>query len=244
MGNLIRAEVYKLKSSKVLYIVAGLLILLSLFISYWFRTYTGQRIMLLVFEIQLMFPLIIVIGLLGASFISNEYKSGGFKKYIYYGHNRRRILLSKSMVFTVVISLLSLIMPIVTTLINSGMNGFGESDGVSPGALIFRAFALSLLVYVGIASAAFFISMLFKNSLATLGIFFGLYNLYVILQGLAMNNETFRFIYQKTILGQIAVASAPQITAPQIWQLIIVALVTTGVFMYLSVFSFRRMEIK
>ncbi|GIP23447.1 ABC transporter permease [Paenibacillus sp. J22TS3] len=244
MGNLIRAELYKLKSSKILYIMVILLTLLSLAISYWFRTYSGQRMMLLVFEIQLMFPLIIVIGLLGASFISGEYKSGGFKKYIYFGHNRGRILLSKSIVYLLVILLLSVIMPLLTTLINSGLNGFGGTAQASAGVMVFRTFALSLLVYVGVGAVAFLISMLFKNSLATIGVFFGLYNLYVILQAVAMKSEFFRIIYEKTILGQIAVASSPNITAYQIWQLIVVALLTIALSLLLSVYWFRRTEIK
>ncbi|MDA1476948.1 ABC transporter permease [Bacillus changyiensis] len=236
---MLQAEIFKLKKSRILFILFLTLVFMSFALSYWFQSYTGIEMLKFVYEIQLMFPLIIFMGIIGAYYITNEYQTGGFKRYISYGHRRSIIILTKSFVFSVLIIIMSSIMPLFTVLTNTYLNGFGDVSFLT----VIRIILLSEFIYIGLTAMAVLVCLILKNPIITMGLFYAIYNVYVFFQVIASKIDFVKKIYDYTIFGQVQLALLTEISMNDTIQIIIVTSLTATFSIGLSIFVFRRMSV-
>lgn len=242
MSNLLKAELYKIRRHKSIYLMGAIMMLLSFPFSYWYRSHTMQETLAFTFEVQLLFPLIMVIGVMGAILITSEYVTGGFKRLVCVGHTRKNIVLAKTIVFALLTLVISLIMPFLAAITISILEGFSYAQ--VNWMFTLRVVLLVIVVNSGIAALAVLISLLFKNVIAALGLFYGIYNVYFILQGVSSQNKILDQLFQLTIFGQIRVATADTITSIELLKLLGVSFVTIMGSYAISIWLFRRTEIK
>jgi ABC-2 type transport system permease protein len=245
MLNLLRVEFYKLKTSKTFLAIVLLSVLQSILCPILFsRTMTGKEVLVMVLQSQPFLGFFILIGVFTAYFIGDEFSSKYIKNFISYGHKRRDIVIAKIIVYYIGIAIISLISPILITIINTFMNGYGEVFTLNSYIFIFRVFALMLIIYIGLSSIAVLIAYTSKNMIIIAPIFIGIDFMNRAAMFFSRQNNFVNSIYTNTIFGQLISALADNISFLQMIKVIAIALTTVAVSTGLSIYSFEKVDIK
>lgn len=246
MINLLKAELYKLKTSKIFLAILLLNILQSILCPILFsRTMTGKKVLIQVFSAQEFIGFFIFTGLFAAYYIGNEFSFRHIVNLISYGHKRRDIVIAKSIVYYVGIIIINLISPILITIINTLMNGYGESFTFNSFIFIIEIFFLMTLVYIGLSSIALLISFIFKKPIIIVSLF-------IIIDLISrsarfysvQNYGAIKLIYDKTIFGQSLIILSNNISFIGTLRVILIVLITVAISTSLSIYFFEKADIK
>lgn len=246
MLNLIKVEMYKLKRSTFFYGILLFMILQAIggpILDYRFRNKTGKEMLLFSFNIQQVLSIIILIGLF-AYFVGEDFHSGCIKNLISCGHKRINILLSKSIVFYLGVIIISMSFPVILTIINTILNGYGEAFTFNSFLFVLRVILLMMLIYAAMSSIAVLFTFIFKNAPAVVGLFIGLDFVNRIAIAMSMRKESVRVIYEKTIFAQPGIAVLDKITFSQSIQIIFISLATILFSTLVGFYFFRKADIK
>lgn len=245
MSNLIKAEFYKLKTSKTFKAILILMLIQSILCHILFSSsMTGKQVLIQVFAAQEFLSLYIIIGVFAAYYIGDEFSSGCIKNLIAYGHKRQDIVIAKSIAYFVGIAIITLISPILITIINTVMNGYGEIFTLNSFAFILKVSFLMALIYIGIASISVLISFVCRNGIFIAVAFISIDTVNRACRGLVFQKYLSGEIYNKTIFGQSLFLDKDYIEFSQGFKIIGIALITIVVSTLLSVYFFKKAEIK
>lgn len=246
MLNLLKAEFHKLKTCKILYLILGLMVIQSIAVPIYssnLRIKSGKEILLLEFPMQQFLVLIMVIGIFSC-FITEDFNSGVIKNLISYGHKRRNIVISKSIAYYTGVIIISFIHPILITIINTVMNGYGEAFTLNSFLLILRVVLFMILIYTAMASIAVLIAFISTNMVITMALYMSLDFIIRLGKGLSMKKEAVRVIYEKTIFAQPEIAVLNNITFSQVLQVVAISLGTILFSTIIAVYVFKKVDIK
>jgi len=246
MLNLLKCEFYKLKRSKIFYILIILTIIegvMAVFLYAPLRNDFGKNGMLFMFSSEEFTGQIIFLGIF-TIYVTNEFKSGYIKNIISYGHKRRDVVLSKSIVFSTAAIIISLMLPITVTVIETVMNGYGEIFNFKAFAFILRVTLIIMISYVVMASIAVLISFIFRNIIAPMAIFYLLDMANRFSSAFSLRSNDFRYLYQKTIFYIPNIATSNVISISQMVQVVFHALVVIAFSILFSIYAFNKADIK
>lgn len=244
MLNLLKAEFYKLKTSKTFYLIAALMVVQSILCPIFFSgSMTGKEVLQRVLEAQEFFSLIIVIGVFAACFIADEFTSGCIKSLISYGHRRRYIIISKSIVFYVGIIIISLIAPLLITIINTVMNGYGEVFTIDSLRFILMRVIPMLFIYIGISSIVLLAAFISRNTGITVGVGAFIDTINRLLRGFSFKNNTVKLIHDNTIFGQSLLMQGSNITFSQVLKVVMIAIVTIILSTLIAIYVFNKSDV-
>ena len=244
MLNLLKSEFYKLKTSRIFQLILTLMVIQSILCPILFsRSMTGKEALIQVFAAQEFLVLVMLIGVFAATYIGDEFNSGCIKNLIAYGHKRRDIVIAKSISYYVGIAIISLTSPILITIINTIINGYGEVFTLNSLAFILEVSSLMALIYIGIGSIAVLISFIFRNVTITVVSFILIDTVNRALRGLVFQKKLSGEIYTRTIFGQ-SLFLVDYVEFSQGFEVIGIALTTIIISTLLSVYFFKKAEIK
>src|SRR5690242_16663870 len=114
MHNLLKAEFYKLRNSKIFQFSLLVMVIQAVSIHFLYnglREKSGKGIFLFAFSSQDFLLLIMTMGCF-IYFIASEFSIGCIRNLIAYGHKRRNILISKSISYYVGVVIIGCVFPI------------------------------------------------------------------------------------------------------------------------------------
>jgi ABC-2 type transport system permease protein len=247
MLNLLKNEFYKLKNSKVFYLMILLNIFQGIFI-YGFSDKlmheNGKESLLYMFNLQSAIALNTLIGIFAVDYIVTEFSSGYIKNLISYGHKRINIFISKSIAYYVGVIIISSITPLGMGIINTIVNGFGKTFNFNELQSFIKTFLLIMLIQIAIASIGVFLSFAFKSAnvtiIAIVAMDFGnrIYGFF------AFKNSALRLIYDKIIFSQISIVLSDKVKTFEIFQAIILSFIVIVTTTLLGIYIFEKSEIK
>jgi ABC-2 type transport system permease protein len=246
MLNLLKVEFYKLKISKLfwLMVLAGIgQGIAGPLASDILCTKTGEEMLLYSFNLQQFLFLMPILGAF-AYFVGSEFHTGCIKNLISYGHKRRDIIIAKSIAFYVGAAVISFTFPIVITIINTVINGYGRPFNLEALMAILRVSFLMLLIYTGIASIAVLLAFLSRNAIFTVGIYICLDTACRVGQALSIRNKFVEATYGKTIFYQANIATLKDMTFSQGAEVTVIALITILASTAIAIVAFSRADVK
>ncbi|KGN00672.1 ABC transporter permease [Clostridium botulinum] len=245
MFNLLKIEFYKLRYSKTLLGILLFCLFESILCTLLFsKILIGKVVFTRVLGTQLFLGWFVLISVFMAMYIGDEFSSGYIKNLISYGHKRHEIVIAKFIGTYVGIIIISLITPILITIINTFMNGYGEPFKVSSFIFSLRVTILMTFIYIGIGSIGIFMLFVSRNVIFSELAFVLIDPLNRIITLFDMKNPAIDRIYTNTIFGQVNIALLPNITLFQGLKVIIISLITISVSIGLSIYFFNKADIK
>lgn len=267
MFNLLRADVYHLRHSKVWWVLITIITALAfllVFFPYLEEIGVFDKIEGLSVEsspelqelssIQLMietisspdvFFLVFIFSALGAFFISSENSNGTIKNVTSMGYRREFIYLSKMSVFTIGSIILAILFYIIPSTFGSLFFGIGEWPPreilIDTGKIIL----LSLLYYVAITSMISFFAVLCRGSGITLLYSVGFYLL--VGTGLNVLGAQYTFwnnINEYSVYNLFTTIGDRVVEQESMVHLTMVPIVTLIVFTFLGLALFNRKDIQ
>lgn len=245
MGNLIRAEWFKLRWNRSFWLLSGLILLASVLIptlersvSFWRELAAQGQVFALAMDFNNRSFIKLAPAVLAGFFISSEYALGTMKNIVASGHSRLRIYMAKLVVFAVGTMLLALMHPIVTTLTVSlllGDNVFPPlAEAVSGlGFLLLYAAAFAAIV------AAF--AILFANS----GIAVTFLVLFFLANSILANFPVLRELYDYSVFQYVfELGQGRSLSGVEHIRMLLIPVVTIISFGLLGAWLFQRKEIK
>lgn len=247
MYNLIKVEFYKLKTSKTFKGILLLMVIQSMLCPILFsRSMTGKHVLIQVFGAQEFLALQMLIAVFAGFYIGDEFSLGCIKNLISYGHKRRDIVIAKSISYYAGVAAISLTSPILITIINTIMNGYGEAFTLNSFTFIIKLSLLMLLIYIGIASIGVLVCFIWKNAIITVAVFILIDPFNRVGRALTVKKHFIGEIYNKTIFGQSTFMPVvgENISFSQEIKVIGISLLTIIVSTLLSIYFFNKAEIK
>jgi ABC-2 type transport system permease protein len=255
MINLIKAELFKLKRNKTFWVLIGVVTALYALLNYlviidWWNMSTGfNDIGLKEFNALEMMktPIVFNLGIstLAGFFINSDYTNGTIKNQILSGNKRSHIYLSKLIVFSLGVIVISVILPVVTAILETILLGHSEIYSPSTVNYLIRSFSLYTIIIIAYSAIIMFISSLTGESGKTIIITIMMtIILFVIEKLLAPMNEITKVIYENSIFYQIYQAFNPVLTTNEIIKNIFISIATLCIITYFGITIFKRKEIK
>jgi ABC-2 type transport system permease protein len=231
MINLIKAELFKLKRNHTFLVLIGVIAAFYglgnyLVIIDWWNMSTGfNDIGLKEFNaLEMMkLPMIFNLGIstLAGFFINCEYTNGTIKNQVLSGNKRSNIYLSKLIVFSLGVVVISVILPVVTAILEIILLGHSEIYTPSAVTYLIRSFSLYTIIIIAYSAIIMFIASLTRESGKTIIITIVMtIILFVVEEMLVIKYEIVRVIYENSIFYQIYQAFNPVITANEITKLV------------------------
>lgn len=246
MLNLLKMELRKLKTSKLLYFFIFLSLLQAIPI-YLFSeklvATNGRNTFNYMNFLQLSLSSGIIIGVFAVDVVCSEFTSGYIKNLISYGHKRRNLYLAKAITAYIGIGIITFIAPIIITIVNTHKNGFGEVFTASSFLFMIKIFLMALLAHTAIGSIAVLISFIVKKPLAGCIIIVGMDFINRSLNFVYIQSPNLRWILDKYPYMQLSSFFAEKITRIQTIESIITFLCTILISTALGIYIFKRSDI-
>lgn len=246
MLNLIKLEFHKLKTSKIfwLMILSGIVQgFAGPILSDILRTKTGEKMIVFSFQLQQFLFYMILIGVF-TYFIGSEFYSGSVKNLIAYGHRRSDIVIAKSIAFYLGVVIISLIFPMVITIINTVINGYGTPFDLHAILFLLRVSLLMSLVYAGMSSLAILFTFVSRNAIVPCALFIALDTVCRVCQAMTLRSELVKAIYGKTVFYQVSNVTLENMTFAQGMEAVVVSLITMLICTAIAIIAFKRADIK
>lgn len=246
MLNLLKVELYKLKTSKIFWfaVLAGIVqAIAGPLLSNILSTKTGENMLSFSFQLQQFLFWIPIIGIFGY-FAGSEFYTGSIKNLIANGHRRRDIVFAKSIAFYTGVVIISAIFPILLTLINTVINGYGRAFDLQALLIVLRVVLLMALVYAGMSSVVILLAYVSRNAVVTSAIFIALDTVIRVCQAMSLRSKTVEAVYGKTVFYQVNFAAAKDMTFSQGLEVTIISLLTILASTVIAIAAFRRADIK
>lgn len=247
MLNLIKAELYKLKNSKMFYFIIILNLLQAILIYSFlekFKLMNGKESLLYMLNMQSALTLGILIAVFASDYIVSEFTSGYIKNLISYGHKRTSIFISKSIVYYIGIGIISFIAPLLVACINTKRNGYGEVFNFNSLVSSVNSLLFLLLIYIAIGSISVLVAFMTRNFNITIMIIVGLDFINRIFNIIIIQKPSLEWIYNKTIFSQIAIVLSDKVTAPENLHAVIISFITIFITTAIGIYAFKKADIK
>ncbi|OMC86515.1 hypothetical protein BK128_10645 [Viridibacillus sp. FSL H7-0596] len=248
MGNLLKSELFKLRKDKsfrtltlILIAVAVLIPLISVFIDgselirvdELYSTIIGRN----------NYVLKLIPCLLAGYFISSEYSIGTMKSIASSGNSRIRIYFSKLMVFTFGAIIISVILPIVMT----GASAIYFHFNGMPDLKYFVQTILFIMLYAAaFASIMMVFATIFTDSGKTIGLLLVIFLLFDgVMFALSLKFTLFEYIYNNSVFKlSYDIININAMQTIEVFQLVLIPILTYLIFGILGVFVFLKKEVK
>lgn len=243
MLNLLKMEFYKLRRSVLFY---GIIILTAMenpvifALSNVYKKDTGKQVLISQFAQQQYLMFLVFIGIL-AYLIVNEFDSGYIKNLISCGHKRVDIVISKSIMYYTAVIAAGIVFPLTGCIMYTAVNGYGESFSAASLLYILKFIFLILLIYIAMASIEVFVAFVTRSGAFTLAICLSLDAVSRTLSALAMRSKAVDAVYSKTIYAQCMTIASDNKSEIQT---VIICLITIAVSTLLSIYFFKKADIK
>lgn len=269
MFNLIRAEGYKLFKNRTFWTLLMIMVVLSTILV--FLTYldeknvleridglyiemheeamesqqvTGMKIFFEALYSRDLFIHVLLVSILGAFFISNEYANGTIKNLASIGHARWKIFLAKGFVFSVGALIILFSMPFLMGLLGILLFGIGDWPSNSLWAEALKVTFLSLLFYLAFISIALFFSMTFRRSGVALLWSFGFYLFGSVAWNVLASSYAFaEAVNQYSVYYRYTTLLENNLRLSTMIELSFIALFTSIVFIVFGLFIFQRKDL-
>lgn len=246
MFNLLKVEFYKLRKSKIPYLAALVMVVQAFAAigeSQVLRAKSGKDMFVFAFASQDFISLMVIVGVLAADSVTREFTSGYVKNLVAYGHKRRNVYMAKSIACCLLITAESFVFPILITILNTAMNGYGEAFTSSSFLFMLRIALLMFLVYVAIGSIAVLTAFISRNAVVTIGAFICIDTINRVGQGFSLQNWIVKAIYYKTAFGLHNIATLNNLGFGQGLQVVVVSLITMFLSTLIGTWVFKRTEL-
>ena len=255
MINLIKAELFKLKRNHTFWVLIGVVTTFYALINYlviidWWNMSTGfNDIGLKEFNAleTMKTPIVfnLSISTLAGFFINSDYTNGTIKNQVLSGNKRSHIYLSKLIVFSLGVVVISVILPLITAVLETFLLGHSAIYNFSTVNYLIRSFSLYTIITIAYSAIIMFISSLTRESGKTIIITTVMtIVLFIIEKLLVPMNEIVRVIYENSIFYQIYQAFNPVLTVNEITKNIFISIVTLVIMTVCGIMIFKRKEIK
>lgn len=255
MNNQIRAELYKLQRNMPFWVLlltmTGLSALCSfLVITDWWmmdvtafdRAGVSEMNALITFTAPLMFNLFV--STLAGFYISVEYsQTGAIKNQIISGSKRSHIFIAKYLVYTLGSIVVTILIPLVTTIVELLLMGYGDILTSSSLLYLGRAFGLFALQLLGYTAIILLIAIAAEDSGKTI-IFSIVFSILLFAADKLPKSPFIETIYENTIFHQFSDVFKYSMTTGEILKSILIALITVIIVIGFGIYRFNKKEIK
>ena len=187
----------------------------------------------------------ILIGILVAALISNEYSQGTIKNFLAYGKRREEFYLAKFVAMIVGIAIISAVMTILPTIVVTIMNGWGESFEFSQVLGMIKTFVVSVVASSAVAAIAMVIATLVKSNGATIGITVAIFIGVPTFGGFLYGIYTwFDRVYEVLPFYNSALATSIKAGNGDLLRSLLIALVTIAISLFAGIRIFKSQDIK
>lgn len=245
MYNLLKVEFYKLKHSKIFYMLCILMIMQSLCVlipvkENFLRFKSGYDMFLFAIELQEGIYHLFVIGIL-SYYITNEFYSGNIRNLIASGHKRINIVFAKAIVFCTGVVLVSFIFPVGTLIINTIKNGYGTSfDFIK----FIQIIIILIFAYAAMAAIWILISFLTKNVFITIASCYVIDIINRAGMAISLKSKEVDYFYSKTVFSIPRTVGYNKFSFYIDFKMIFMSLITITVCVILSCIFFRKSDVK
>lgn len=187
----------------------------------------------------------ILIGILVAALIAKEYSQGTIKNFLAYGKKREEFYLAKFVSMIVAIAIISAVMTILSTVVVTMMNGWGQEFEFSQVLGMVKTFVVSLTASSAVVALVMVIATLVKSNGATIGItvavFIGVPTFAGFLYGIY---PWFDKIYEVLPFYNSALATSIKAGNADLLRSLLIALVTIVISLFAGIRIFKAQDIK
>ncbi|MGL5084990.1 MAG: ABC transporter permease [Clostridium sp.] len=242
MINLLKTDLYKLRKSTLFYALVIFMIIMAVVMIAINSSLDMQGKDALSFSIQFTQTMVGIIPLTFGMSIVKDFTSGYIKDSVAYGYSRTKIFLSNVIAFSIGLVIITLIFPILYTVITTVVNGYGEVLTKDTIFNILRMLFLTILIIVAIATLAALIAFATRsNAMVLLSI---LVVNFIVNAGSMVTNKIIKDIYENMIFYQINLISLPDISNSQIIKVVMVSVLTILASILAGVYLFEKIDIK
>jgi len=255
MSNQLKAEWFKLQRNRTFWVLVLTITGLSALLHYlviidWWQMYNtpfesaglNELNAMSTFTVPLYFNLLV--STLAGFYISNEFsQTSVIKNQIISGSKRSHIFLSKYVIFTLGSIVMTILIPLLTALIEVILLGHGEILNLSGMLYLGRSiglFTLHILSYTGII---LLLAMITEDSGKTI-ILSIIFTFVMDVIRLLPKSQSINTLYEFTIFHQFSEVFKVSMTTGEILKSIIIAFVTLIIIILCGMFVFNRKEIK
>lgn len=242
MLNLIKAELFKFKKSKSIWIILFSIILFCS-ISIFTGVYSSAENTFLNITKDVMIMILSLAIYCGISF-SGDFQSRTILHYVVAGQKRSHIIIALFLRYFIGCTVLILAYPLVCTFLAGIVNGFETSAGLVLVKMV-KIIFMSVPLYLSIASLFFMVMILVRQGVATMGISVALaIALVVFTNKLYFGNiehEVSIWCFSPIIELQ---ALANNLVTADYFISLLVSIVTILIVFFISKFAFQKAEIK
>lgn len=249
MYNLIKMEFYKLKRSKAFKNIILFSFIFSIIGIYFFRTLPDAPVSWQAYFINALRDSalnIILIAIFAGLFIGADFSNKTINHEIISGHSRVKIFLSKSIVFFIGSSIISLIYPVTSMFSSMAFSRWTEEFTSLDLIYVLRVLSLYIIINLGVMATCLFIAFIFKDVGKTIGVSI----IFLAVGSQLLNNilsKEFRVIgklHDYVGLGQLNIAIKDIISKSEIVIILLSSLMTLGIILSISYMSFRKTELR
>lgn len=255
MSNQMRAEIFKLLRNKTIWVLVFTITGISAFLHYlviiewWQMSGTpfdqvglSEFNAITIFTVPTFFNLII--SPLAGFYISNEFsESGAIKNQIISGSKRSHIFLAKYLIFSIGAIVVTIIIPLMTVLVEVILLGQGEILTTTNMLYLVRTYGLFILQFVVYTAILVLIAIVTEDSGKTI-IFSILLTITMYIIDMANNLPIISTIYKNSIFYQFSEVFNYSMTNGEVIKAIIIALLSLIVVLVFGVLIFNKKEIK
>lgn len=255
MMNQIRAELFKLQRNKTFWVLQFVSLTLSallhylIIIDWWLmndsifiRAGLSELTGLAAFTTPLFFNLFV--GTLAGFFISIEFSQNSvIKNQVMSGSKRSHVYLSKYLVFTLGSIVLTVLIPLLTGIIEVILLGHGDILTVTSMLYLGRAFFLYILQFIGYTAIITLLAIVMEDSGKTI-IFSILFTIVMYVIEMFPNLPIISPVYQNSIFYQFIEVFKVSMTASEVAKSIFIALLTVIIVTLSGILIFNKKEIK
>lgn len=242
MTDLLKADLYKLRKSGLIYWMSIYLIVLAFLLPIMLGEFNINGKEALSFSLKFTGLFIIPMAMIFGISITKDFSSGYIKDVVVYGHSRAKIFLSNCIVFSIGVLILSLIFPITFTIINTLKNGYGEAFNSNTIMYMLRIVLLMVLVIFAMGCFAGFLAFIARSN-AVLILFIVIVNS-ISQIGATTTNETIKIIFEYSIFYQLNLISIENISSNEIFQVVIASTITIFLSITIGILIFKKLDIK
>lgn len=186
----------------------------------------------------------LIISPLAGFYISNEFShSSVIKNQILSGSKRSHIYLSKYIVFTLGSMIVTIIIPILTAVIEIFLLGHGEIFTTSSMMYLFRAYGLFMVQFMGYTAILVILAIVTQDNGKTI-IFSIIFTIVMYVIEMAPELPILGTIYKNSIFYQFSAVFESSMTSGEIMKAIIIALLTFIILLSCGLMVFSKKEVK
>lgn len=254
MKNLLKADLYKISKSLSLKILFLLMVALSLITAISVRSYEGNP---LAEEYEIIFkggeayyssltdaPILASLAIFViAILICNDFSNRYIQTAISSGYGRKEILLSKFISVSLAFFIVFLPYPLVRTLVQSTLYGFGQPVNAQVLIKLLLDYVLMVLVVLSMSGIVFILAYFLKFTVLVVGISFLILVLgNSIFQSIALVNQSFMNIWVKSPLGLIFFLKSNMFSPHSALVALVISLVSIILALIISFYLFNKEE--